>query len=165
MILKGKIWKLGDDISTDLICPGRFYHLRSNIEELAKHTFEDILPDFSKNVQKGDIVVAGKNFGLGSSREHAVLVIKTLNVSCIIAKSFARIFFRNCINNGLPAIECDTDEIYQDDILEINLSTGILKNLTKGSTQTFIPFPSFAQNIISSGGILEFIREKGDLVF
>ncbi len=165
MLLQGRTWKLGDDISTDIICPGRFYHLRSNITELAKHTFEDILPDFSKNVQKGDIVVAGKNFGLGSSREHAVTVLKTLNVSCIIAKSFARIFFRNCINNGLPAIECNTDEISQNDILEINLSTGIIKNLSTKTTQTFIPFPPFAQNIIASGGILEFIKQKGDFTF
>jgi len=104
MVFKGRVWKFGDNISTDHIIPGRFYHLRSNLDELKKHVFEDIYPGFYKKVRKGDIIVGGKNFGLGSSREHAPLVIKMAGINAVIAKSFARIFYRNAINVGLAAI-------------------------------------------------------------
>jgi len=111
-MIRGRVWKFGDNISTDHIAPGRYFHLRNNLEELAKHVLEDAMEDFAKKVQKGDIIVAGKNFGLGSSREHAARIIKIAGVSCIVAKSFARIFYRNAINVGLPVIELkEVDEI------------------------------------------------------
>ena len=110
-MIRGIAWKFGDDISTDLITPGRYYHLRSNLKELAEHAMEDADPSFTSKVNKGDFIVAGKNFGLGSSREHAPLVIKLSGVSAVIAKSFARIFYRNSINVGLPVIMCETDQI------------------------------------------------------
>ena len=119
MILRGKAWKFGDNISTDHIIPGRFLHLRSNLEELKKHVFDDISPDFYKKANKGDIIVGGKNFGLGSSREHAPLVIKMVGIDAVVAPSFARIFFRNAINVGLAAIICDVDEVDEDDVVEI----------------------------------------------
>lgn len=121
-MIRGRVWKFGDNISTDHIAPGRYFHLRNNLEELAKHVLEDAMEDFAKKVQKGDIIVAGKNFGLGSSREHAARIIKIAGVSCIVAKSFARIFYRNAINVGLPVIELkEVDEINQGDELEIDL--------------------------------------------
>ena len=119
MILKGKAWKFGDDISTDHIAPGRYFHLRSNLPELAKHVLEDADPEFAGKVRKGDFVVGGSNFGLGSSREHAPTIIRVAGVSAVMAKSFARIFFRNSINVGLPALICDTDQIDQGDDLEV----------------------------------------------
>ena len=121
MKLSGKAWKFGDDISTDLIAPGRYYHLRSNLPELAKHVLEDADPEFASNMESGDFVVGGRNFGLGSSREHAPVIIKLAGASAIMAKTFARIFYRNCINIGLPAIECDTDKIAPGDELEVEL--------------------------------------------
>ena len=123
-MLKGKAFKFGDDISTDLITPGRFVHLRSNLPKLAKHTLEDADPTFAKRVGKGDFVVAGKNFGLGSSREHAPLIIKMCGVSAILAKSAARIFFRNATNLGLPVLICDTDKLNDGDTLQIDLKKG-----------------------------------------
>ena len=128
MILKGKSWKFPDNISTDHIAPGRLFHLRSNLPEFAKHVLEDADPEFASKMQKGDFVVAGNNFGLGSSREHAPATIKANKVMCVIAKSFARIFYRNAINIGLPIIECDkTDEIDLGDTLDINFEEGIIK--------------------------------------
>ena len=120
MELQGRVFKFGDDISTDHIIPGRFFHLRSNIPELAKHALEDINPHFASMVKPGDFIVAGKNFGLGSSREHAPLVLKTLGVSAVLVKSAARIFFRNAINIGLPVLVCDTANIDEGDELVIN---------------------------------------------
>ena len=122
-ILKGKAFKFGNDISTDLIIAGKYAHLRSNLPELAKHVMEDANPDFANQVQPGDFIVGGSNFGLGSSREHAPLVIKMSGVSAILAKSFARIFFRNAINQGVPVLICDTDRIADGDILEIDLNS------------------------------------------
>jgi len=162
-ILRGKVWKFGDNISTDHIIPGRYYHLRSNLPELAKHVMEDADPDFSKKVQKGDFIAAGKNFGMGSSREHAAIVIKLAGVSAVIAKSFARIFFRNAINNGLPVIIADTDKIDNGDELEVDLEKGIIKNLSKRIEIKIQPLPKVILNILEEGGIVEYIRKHGKL--
>ncbi|RKZ01471.1 MAG: 3-isopropylmalate dehydratase [Candidatus Hydrothermota bacterium] len=164
MVLKGKVWKFGDNISTDHIAPGRYFHLRTNLPELAKHVLEDAREDFAKKVQKGDIIVGGRNFGLGSSREHAPRIIKIAGVSAIIAHSFARIFYRNAINIGLPVIELgdDVNRIDEGDILEIDLANGIIKNLTKGEEYTFNRYPKFLMDIIKEGGIEDYIRKYGD---
>ncbi len=161
MILKGRAWKFGDDISTDHIAPGRYFHLRSNLPELAKHVLEDADPEFAKKVQKGDFVVAGRNFGLGSSREHAPRIIKLAGVSAVIAKSFARIFFRNAINVGLPAVQINTDEINAGDELELDLSKGTLKNLTSGKEYSFPPLPEMMRKILEAGGLVEYIKANG----
>ncbi len=162
MILKGRAFKFGDDISTDHIAPGRYFHLRTNLPELAKHVLEDADPEFAKKVEKGDIIAAGRNFGLGSSREHAPRIIKIAGVSCILAKSFARIFFRNAVNIGLPLLECDTDPIDDGDILEIDLEKGLVKDLTKGIEIQATPLPKFMLNIINDGGIEDHILKYGD---
>ncbi|WP_165974124.1 3-isopropylmalate dehydratase small subunit [Marinitoga lauensis] len=159
-MLKGNVWKFGDNISTDHIAPGRYFHLRSNLPELAKHVLEDAREDFAKKVKNGDIIVGGNNFGLGSSREHAPRIIKVAGISCIIAKSFARIFYRNSINIGLPVIELkEVDEIDEGDVLEVNTEKGIIKNITKNKKYTFIPFPKFINDIIKIGGIDEFVKK------
>lgn len=162
MILKGKVWKFGDDISTDLIAPGRLFHLRSNLPELAKHVLEDADPEFAHKVRQGDFVVGGKNFGLGSSREHAPTIIKLAGVSAVLAKSFARIFFRNAINVGLPVLICDTDKIDQEDELEVDLQKGIINDLTKGMTLNFTPLPRVMIKILEDGGLLSHIEKHGD---
>ncbi len=162
--MTGRAWKFGDDISTDLIIPGRYYHLRSNLKELAKHVMEDADPDFVEKISSGDFIVAGSNFGMGSSREHAPLVIKIAGISAIIAKSFARIFYRNAINVGLPLLIADTDDINSGDELEVNFKTGLIKNLTKGGTIQAKPLPDFMLRIIEAGGVVKYIKEKGDLV-
>lgn len=162
MILKGKAWKFGDDISTDLIAPGRLFHLRSNLPELAKHVLEDADPQFAQKVQTGDFVVGGKNFGLGSSREHAPTSIKLAGVSAVLAKSFARIFFRNAINVGLPVLICDTDKIDQGDELEVDLKKGSINDLTKGIILNFTPLPRVMIKILEDGGLLSHIEKYGD---
>ncbi len=163
MILKGRVWKFGDDISTDHIAPGRYFHLRTNLPELAKHVLEDAREDFAQKVQPGDIIVAGRNFGLGSSREHAPRIIKLAGVGCVIAQSFARIFYRNSINVGLPLVEIkETDEIKEGDTLEVDLRKGIVKNLTSGKDYRFVPMPEFMLKIIEEGGIEEYIKKYGD---
>ncbi|MBD3181436.1 3-isopropylmalate dehydratase [Candidatus Poribacteria bacterium] len=162
MKLTGKAWKFGDSISTDLIAPGRYYHLRSNMPELVKHVLEDADPNFAKNMEPGDFVVGGNNFGLGSSREHAPLIIKMAGTNAVIAKSFARIFFRNAINVGLPAIECDTDKIDQGDELEVNLEAGKIINKTKGIELEFDPLPSVMTTILQDGGLAAHIAKHGD---
>jgi len=161
-ILKGKAFKFGDDISTDLIIAGKYAHLRSNLPELAKHAMEDANPDFIKQVKPGDFIVAGSNFGLGSSREHAPLVIKMAGVSAILAKSFARIFFRNAINQGVPALICDTDKISQGDTLEISLEEGIISNVSKKETYRFTRIPQAMLNILNEGGLIPYINRHGD---
>lgn len=160
--MKGKAWKFGDDISTDLICPGRLFHLRSNLPELAKHVLEDADPTFASKMSKGDFVVGGRNFGLGSSREHAPTIIKLAGVNAVIAKSFARIFFRNCINVGMPAIELDTDKINQGDEIEVDLGTGVLKNITQGTEIKFSPLPPVMTHILNDGGLDKHIKKHGD---
>ena len=162
MVLRGKAWKFGDDISTDLIAPGRYFHLRSDLNELAKHVLEDADPQFASKVGKGDFVVGGRNFGLGSSREHAPTIIKLSGVSCVMAKSFARIFFRNAINIGLPAIECDTDKIATGDELEVNLEKGVIRNATKNIDLKFAPLPKAMTQILADGGLVEHIKKHGD---
>ncbi len=163
MVLKGKVWKFGDSISTDLITPGRFYHLRSNLSELAKHAMEDADPTFSSKVKKGDFLVAGKNFGLGSSREHAAIVIKLSGVSVVIAHSFARIFYRNAINVGLPLVSCNTDQIDEGNTLEVDLERGILYNITKNTKMNFQPLPILMKTILKEGGLVQYIKKHGDL--
>ena len=145
-MLKGKAFKFGDNISTDHIVPGRLAHLRSNLPELAKHVLEDADPNFATNVKPGDFVVGGSNFGLGSSREHAPLVIKMAGVSAVLVKSVARIFFRNAINRGLPVLICDTDNISDGDELEVDMEAGRIKNLTSGKVIAFKPIPALAEH-------------------
>ncbi len=159
-ILKGKSFKFGDDISTDLIAPGRLFHLRSDLPELAKHVLEDADPDFASRVRPGDFVVAGRNFGLGSSREHAPAIIKLAGVGAVLAKSFARIFFRNSINVGLPVLACDTDRINEGDQLEIDLSKGLIKNITSGDELGFNPLPDVMIKILDDGGLTEHITKN-----
>ncbi len=161
-MLKGKVHKFGDNISTDHIAPGRLFHLRTNLPELAKHVLEDADPDFVKKMKPGDFVVGGKNFGLGSSREHAPIIIKLSGVSAVLAKSFARIFFRNAINVGLPVLVCDTDEIDSGDELEVDLSSGTVKNLTKNITINFNPLPDAMVKILNDGGLVEHFKKHGD---
>ena len=162
MKLIGKAWKFGDDISTDLIAPGRYYHLRSNLPELAKHVLEDADPEFASKMNPGDFVVGGRNFGLGSSREHAPVIIKLAGASAVIAKTFARIFYRNAINIGLPAIECDTDKIEQGDELEVDLEAGKVINKTQGTEIPFSPLPSVMTTILQDGGLAAHIAKHGD---
>ena len=160
MLLKGKAHKFGDNVSTDLIAPGRFFHLRSNLPELAKHTLEDADEDFTKKVKPGDFVVAGENFGLGSSREHAPLIIKFCKVNAVLAKSFSRIFFRNAINIGLPVLECDTDEIKDTDELAVDLSKGVIINKTKNIELKFQPLSEVALTFLKDGGLVEHIKKN-----
>ncbi len=162
-MLKGKAHKFGDSISTDHIIPGRYAHLRSNLPELAKHVLEDADVDFAKKVQQGDFVVGGNNFGLGSSREHAPLVIKMAGVSAILAKSVARIFYRNAINLGLPVLICDTDKINDGDELEVDLAAGTVKDVTNGAVLTFGKIPETMRRILDEGGIIPYIEKYGDI--
>ena len=161
--MRGRAHKLGDSISTDHIIPGRYAHLRSNLPELAKHALEDADVDFVSKVKTGDFVVGGNNFGLGSSREHAPLVIKMSGVSAILAKSVARIFFRNAINLGLPVLICNTDKIDDGDELEIDLSDGTVRDLTNGSVLTFGKIPEVMLHILNEGGLIPYIQKHGDL--
>jgi 3-isopropylmalate/(R)-2-methylmalate dehydratase small subunit len=162
-MLTGKAHKFGDGISTDHIIPGRYAHLRSNLPELAKHVLEDADANFVKKVKPGDFIVGGSNFGLGSSREHAPLVIKMAGVSAILAKSAARIFFRNAINLGLPVLICDTDKINDGDELEIDLTAGTVKDKTNGNTLTFGKIPEVMLKILHEGGLIPYIQKHGDI--
>jgi len=161
-MLKGRAFKFGDNISTDHIIPGRYAYLRSNLPELAKHVMEDADPDFAARVKKGDFIVGGANFGLGSSREHAPLVIKMAGVSAILAKSVARIFFRNAINLGLPVLICDTDGIADGDELEVDLAKGTVYDKTKGAKLTFSTLPKVMLDILARGGLVPYIQKYGD---
>lgn len=161
-ILKGKAWIFGDGISTDHITPGRYFHLRSNLPELAKHVLEDAREDFAQKVQPGDFVVAGRNFGQGSSREHAPTVIKLAGAGAVIARSFARIFYRNCINLGLPAIECDTSRIKEGDEIEVRLTEGKLVDITQGFEVEFPSLPDVMKTILEDGGLVAHIQKHGD---
>jgi len=162
-MLTGRAHKFGDSISTDHIIPGRYAHLRSNLPELAKHVLEDADVNFAAKVKPGDFVVGGSNFGLGSSREHAPLVIKMAGVSAILAKSAARIFFRNAINLGLPVLICDTDKINDGDELEIDLAAGTIKDKTNGNTLTFGKIPEVMLRILNEGGLIPYIQKHGDI--
>jgi len=152
MLLTGHALCYGDNVDTDVIIPARYLNT-SNAQELAAHCMEDIDPDFLQKVKLGDIIAAGRNFGCGSSREHAPLAIKTAGISCVVAKSFARIFYRNAINIGLPIIVCDGD-FHNGDALEVDLSAGMIQNKTTGESYTFPPFPPFLQKIIEAGGLM-----------
>ena len=160
MQTQGKVFKYPDNVDTDVIIPARYLNT-SNAQELAKHCMEDIDTEFVKQVETGDIMVAGWNFGCGSSREHAPLVIKTCGTGCVIAKSFARIFYRNAINIGLPILECEAaaEEIAAGDQVSVNFDTGLITNLTTGKTYQAAPFPAFIQNIITKGGLLASLKE------
>lgn len=161
MKAKGTVFKYGDNVDTDVIIPARYLNT-SKPEELAAHCMEDIDKDFVNKVHKGDIMVAEKNFGCGSSREHAPLAIKTAGISCVIAKTFARIFYRNAINIGLPIIECEeaAEKIQAGDEVEIDFETGVIKNLSKSEDYKGQPFPEFMQDIIDKGGLVNFIKNK-----
>ena len=160
-MLKGSVFKFGDGISTDHIIPGRFAHLRSNLPELAKHVLEDADPAFAAKVKPGDFIAAGSNFGLGSSREHAPLIIKMAGVNAILAKSVARIFFRNAINLGLPVLICDTDKINDGDELEVDLTAGTVKDITNGNRLTFAKIPEVMLHILDDGGLIPYIKKRG----
>lgn len=155
MVYSGKVIKYGDNIDTDVIIPARYLNT-SDHGELARHCMEDIDGTFVSRVQKGDIMVGGLNFGCGSSREHAPIAIKASGISCVIAKTFARIFYRNSINIGLPIVECPecADEAEEGDKLEVNLEKGFIINYNKGKTYRVEPFPEFIQKIIASGGLI-----------
>lgn len=157
----GIVHKYGDNVDTDVIIPARYLNTSSH-SELAAHCMEDIDKDFVKNVKKGDIIVAEKNFGCGSSREHAPIAIKASGVSCVIASTFARIFYRNSINIGLPILECDeaAKEIKSGDTVSVNFDTGVITDETTGKTYQAEPFPEFIQNIISKGGLINSILNK-----
>lgn len=157
----GKVFKYGDNVDTDVIIPARYLNT-SDANALAAHCMEDIDKDFVRNVKKGDIIVAGYNFGCGSSREHAPLVIKTCGTGCVIAKSFARIFYRNAINIGMPILECPEacDEISAGDEVSIDFDSGEIKDITTGKSYFAQPFPPFIQNIIKAGGLLASIKNS-----
>ena len=161
MEAKGKVFRYGDNVDTDVIIPARYLAIQDK-KELASHCMEDIDKDFVKNVKSGDIIVARKNFGCGSSREHAPLVIKTSGAAVVIAKSFARIFYRNAINIGLPIMECEeaADAIESGDTVSVNFDTGEIKDETTGKTFQAQPFPEFIQKMIKAGGLMNSIREK-----
>ncbi|KXS43096.1 MAG: 3-isopropylmalate/(R)-2-methylmalate dehydratase small subunit [Candidatus Frackibacter sp. T328-2] len=161
MNLKGQAWKYGDDIDTDVIIPARYLNT-SDPSELAKHCLEDLDGEFVDKMKEGDVIVAGKNFGCGSSREHAPLAIKAAGVSCVIAESFARIFYRNSINIGLPILESveAVEAIDEGDQIEIDVNSGEIKNLTKDEVYQAEPFPEFMQEIIESGGLTKYVAKK-----
>ncbi|WP_308567823.1 3-isopropylmalate dehydratase small subunit [uncultured Eubacterium sp.] len=159
MNAKGFVHKFGDNVDTDVIIPARYLN-RSDEQWLASHCMEDIDADFAKNVKKGDIMVAQANFGCGSSREHAPIAIKASGISCVIASTFARIFYRNAINIGLAILECDeaARNIKDGDEVEVDFDSGVIKNLTDGKTYQAQPFPEFIQNIIKNGGLMNSIK-------
>lgn len=161
MIIKGKVHKFGDDINTDDIISAK-YLVSTDAKELGSHCMEAIAPDFIKKVAPGDIIIAGKNFGCGSSREHAPVAIKGAGISAVIAKSFAAIFFRNAINIGLPFLESDAvDKIKEGDLVEIDLGAGTIKNLTQNQIYNTQAFPGFLQELVKEDGLMNYIRKKG----
>jgi len=162
MILSGKAWKFSDDINTDLIIPARYLNT-SDPAELAEHCMEDADPEFPRRVQAGDVIVAGKNFGSGSSREHAPLAIKAAGVSCVIAASFARIFYRNAFNIGLPIFEAPAaaEQVQPGDLLRVDAAKGVITNLTRQQEYQATAIPPFMQEIISAGGLINYVRKTG----
>ncbi len=162
MIIEGSVWVFGDNIDTDAIIAARY--LSTVVpEELAEHLMEDIWPEFPQLIKKGDLIIAGSNFGCGSSREHAPLAIKGAGVSCVVARSFARIFYRNAINIGLPILECEADlKALKSgrDRLQVDLDRGLLTNLQDGETYQSAPFPPFMQELITRGGLVEYVKAR-----
>lgn len=161
MQFRGKVWKFGDDIDTDVIIPAR-HLLTSDAKELAQYVMEDIDPEFAENVEEGDIIVAGKNFGCGSSREHAPIAIQGAGVSCVLAKSYARIFYRNAINIGLPIIECPeaVDDAENGDILEIDTAEGVVINTRTGQSYDATQHSPYVQDIIRAGGLMNAVAQR-----
>ncbi|MFL0197052.1 3-isopropylmalate dehydratase small subunit [Clostridium sp. WILCCON 0269] len=160
-MIKGKTIKYGDNIDTDVIIPARYLNT-SDEKELASHCMEDLDKDFLKKINKGDVIIAGKNFGCGSSREHAPIAIKAAGISCVIAETFARIFFRNSINIGLPIMECEeaARDIEEKDEISIDVNSGVITNITKNKTYKASPFPEFMQKIIESQGLIGYIKKE-----
>ncbi|MGE5630851.1 MAG: 3-isopropylmalate dehydratase small subunit [Caulobacteraceae bacterium] len=160
-MIKGRVFKYGDNVDTDVIIPARYLNIADR-KELASHCMEDIDRDFIKNVNSGDIITAGKNFGCGSSREHAPLVIKLSGVSCIIAETFARIFYRNAVNIGLPILECPeaARDLDKGDKVEVDLNSGKITNVTKGRTYQAESFPEFMQDIIKAEGLINYVKGR-----
>jgi 3-isopropylmalate/(R)-2-methylmalate dehydratase small subunit len=161
--MKGKAHRFGDDVNTDYIISGRHKFKTLDMGELACHVMEDLDPHFVKRLKKGDFLVAGKNFGCGSSREQAPLALKHAGVAAVLAESFARIYFRNSINNGLPALVCDTSGIDDGDTLEVDLGSGTIRNVTKGSEIESHPLPRVMLDILSEGGLVEYMKKHGRL--
>ncbi len=159
-MIKGRAWKLGDDITTDHIIPGRLKYKVRTLEEMKKYVFHDVIPEFSERVRKGDVIIAGKNFGYGSSREHAARLLKLVGVGAVVAKSFARIFYRNSINVGLPAVEADIEAEDKDNV-EIDLENGIVRNMTREIEVNFPPYPDLIMAIIREGGIESYYKRWG----
>ena len=159
--MRGRVWKYGDNVDTDAIIPARYLNM-STEAELAAHCMEDIDRDFIKRVQKGDIIVTGKNFGCGSSREHAPVAIKGAGVSCVIAETFARIFYRNAINIGLPILECPeaAQAAHPGQTLEVDLASGIIRNVETGRIYQSSPYPPFMRELIAAGGLVPYTRQK-----
>ena len=161
MKVQGKAWRFGNDVNTDEIIPARYLNT-SDPDELAKHCMEDADPDFMKKIARGDMIVAGKNFGCGSSREHAPIAIRAAHISCVIADSFARIFYRNSINIGLPIVESReaAQDIAEGDVVEVDFETGVINNRTKGRSYQAKPFPPFMQDLIEKGGLMNKVKSE-----
>ena len=158
--MKGRVFKYGDDVNTDVIFPGKYTYTITDPKEMAEHALEDLDPDFVKKVKEGDIVVAGKYFGCGSSREQAVTCLKEAGISVVIAQSFARIYYRNCINSGLPPLILeDTSAIKHGDQLEVDIKTGKIVNVTSQKTYTVAPLPPFVMEIITDGGLIPHLKK------
>ncbi len=160
-MIRGRVWRFGDHVDTDVIIPARYLN-SSDPAELGKHCMEDADPQFASKVRPGDIIVAGENFGCGSSREHAPIAIKAAGVVCVVAKSFARIFYRNAFNMGLPIVECPhgVDRIQEGHEIEVDLEQGKVRNLTLGEVYPSAPIPPFMQELLSKGGLLGYVRER-----
>ncbi|MEW6572021.1 MAG: 3-isopropylmalate dehydratase small subunit [Bacillota bacterium] len=165
MRLQGRVHKFGDDVNTDYIISGKYKFKTLDMNELARHVMEDLDPDFYQKVRPGDFIVAGANFGCGSSREQAPLAIKHARIGAVLAKSFARIFFRNAINTGLPAVECDTDKIRPGDELVVDLVTGVIENRTSGVKIPVKPLPPVMLKILADGGLVEHFKKYGGFNF
>ncbi len=161
MKFKGKTWKFGDDIDTDAIIPARYLNT-SDPKELARHCMEDADPEFVNRMNPGDIIIAGKNFGCGSSREHAPIAIKVSGISCVIAKSFARIFYRNAFNTALPILESEeaSEGVKEGDELDVDADKGVIRNLTQGKEYPVRPIPPFMRELIEAGGLVNYVRKK-----
>jgi 3-isopropylmalate/(R)-2-methylmalate dehydratase small subunit len=161
MIFRGRVLKFGEDVNTDVIIPGKYLNI-TNPQELGKHCMEGITPDFHQKMKSGDIIMAGKNFGCGSSREHAPLAIKAVGISCVIAKTFARIFYRNAFNIGLPILECAdaSDRIEEGQEIEVNLNTGEIRDLFRGRSFQAKPIPPFMQDLIRDGGLMNHLTKR-----
>ncbi len=165
MLLSGKSFKFGNDVNTDYIISGKYKFKTLDMNELARHVMEDLDPDFYNKISEGDMIVAGTNFGCGSSREQAPLAIKHAGISCVIATSFARIFYRNAINTGLPVVECDTSQIEEGDELEVDLAEGLVFNRGRGLEIPVKPLPPSMIRILADGGLIKHFQKHGDFKF